>query len=112
MTISELFLDTEHGSASFERMARDLRALGYSAGELDDIYSDVAASLYMNTYAPLGVWAGFDPEWVMAKVTLERYRRQGILNKLRRYVVTRSTIEDWRRLRSLIATETDDAKRT
>ena len=111
MTISELFLDTENDALAFASFARTLRALGYSLPELDDIYTDVAASLYLNTYAPAGAWAGFDPEWVMAKVTLERYRRQGILNKLRRYLVTRSTIEDWRRLRSLVATETDDAKR-
>lgn len=111
MTISELFLDTEHTERAWASFARNLRGLGYTLPELDDIYEDVAASLYLNTYAPVGAWAGFDPDWVMGKVEAARQRRTGIFSKLRRYLVTRSTIEDWRRLRALVAMETDDAKR-
>lgn len=107
MTISELFLDTEHTDRGFASFARKLRALGYSLGELDEIYVDVAASLYLNTYSAVGVWDGFDPDWVMAKVELERRRRLGLFNRLRRYLVTRSTIKDWQRLRALVAADTD-----
>jgi hypothetical protein len=104
-------LDTEHTGRDFAAFARTLGRLGYALTELDEIYSDVAASLYLNTYAPVGAWSGFDPDWVMGKVAAARRRRGGIFGRLRRYLVTRSTIADWQRLRSLVATEMNDPER-
>lgn len=103
MAISELFLDVEHDEAAFRHFARVLRSSGYSLEQLDGIYRDVAASLYINTYAPAGAWSGFDRDWVMGKVAF--YRRKphsGLLARLKSHLVTRSTIVDWQRLRSLV----------
>jgi hypothetical protein len=105
MAISELFLDVEHDELAFRHFARVLCSSGYSLEQLDGIYRDVAASLYINTYAPVGVWSGFDRAWVMGKV--EFYRRKphgGFLARLMSHLVTRSTIVDWWRLRSLVET--------
>ena len=105
MAISELFLDVDHTEAAFRHFARVLHGSGYSLEQLDGIYRDVAASLYINTYAPVGAWSGFDREWLMGKV--EFYRRKphsGLLARLKNHLVTRSTIDDWNRLRSLVET--------
>jgi hypothetical protein len=106
MTISELFLDVEHTEAAFRQFARILRGSGYSLKELDEIYRDVAASLYINTYAPVGAWSGFDADWLMEKVESHRRRsHRGIFARLKSHLVTRSTLEEWQTLRALVATD-------
>src|SRR3954451_16564797 len=106
MTISELFLDVEHTEAAFRHFARILGGCGYSLEELDGIYRDVSACLYINTYAPVGAWSGFDGDWLMEKVESQRRKSHGgILARLKSHLVTRSTIDEWQKLRSLVATD-------
>ena len=105
MAISELFLDTELDDATFLRLRDELRASRLSLPELDAIYHDeVAPILCRNLSTTAGVWDGFDPDWLEREIG-RRAVRPGFspLARLRRYLVTRSTIEDWRRLRDLIS---------
>jgi hypothetical protein len=105
MAISELFLDTELDDASFLRLRDTLRASRLAPQELDTIYYDeIAPTLYRNLNTPAGVWSGFDVDWLEREIQ-QRTQRLGFppLTRLRRYLVTRSTIGDWRRLRAMVA---------
>jgi hypothetical protein len=106
LLISELFLDQDLTMRSLQRVAQLLRGLEFSLGDLDGIYLEVAAVLYRNTYAVAGVWTGFDPDWLMNEIARNAPRpKVGLLGRLRRHIVTRSTIGDWRKLRSLVESD-------
>jgi hypothetical protein len=63
--LSDLFLDTELGALDWWSIAEVLAASPYSARKLEQIYSDeVAPVLVHNLLAPIGVWSGFDQEWL------------------------------------------------
>ena len=108
VAISELFLDTEIDDQTLARLRDVLRASRLSLPDLDAIYYDeVAPILYRNLSTPAGVWSGFDADWLEQEIQRRRgsgsFRRSlPALGRLRRYLVTRSTIADWRRLRDLI----------
>ena len=105
LAISEMFLDTALEEKDFARLRHELRSSGLSLRELDEIYYDeVAPLLYQNLSSPAGVWSGFDAAWLDSEI---QKRRQSsgfpLLASLRRFMATRSTIKDWSRLRSMIA---------
>lgn len=104
MAISELFLDTALDDADFLRLRDTLRATRLPPEELDAIYYDeVAPILYGNLHSTAGVWSGFDADWLERQVRQHAQRRRfPPLQRLQRYLVTRSTIVDWRRLRALV----------
>ncbi len=108
VAISELFLDTEIDDQTFARLRDVLRASRLSLPDLDGIYYDeVAPILYRNLSTPAGVWSGFDADWLEQEIRRRRgprsfRRRRPVLGRLRRYLVTRSTIADWRRLRAMV----------
>ena len=108
MAISELFLDTELDERAFQRLRDELRSSGLSLGELDEVYYDeVAPVLYQNLNTPAGVWSGFDAAWLDREIQ-KRGRPRGFapFTRLKRFVVTRSTIKDWNHLRTLVANAT------
>jgi hypothetical protein len=109
LTLSDLFLDTEHDDAAFRRIGRELKATGFSLDQLDAIYADeVAPACVWNTYSVTGVWGGFDREDLERRIsrTLARksaLSRIGFLHKLHRWWATRTTAEQWRRVRGMLA---------
>jgi hypothetical protein len=113
MAIAELFLDTELDDQTLRRLRDVLRASGFSLSDLDGIYADeVAPILYRNLNSPAGVWDGFDADWLEQEIRRQVGRRRlPALARLRRYLATRSTIRDWRRLRAMVGGEEDTAKR-
>jgi hypothetical protein len=105
LAISELFLDTELDDAAFVRLRDVLRTSGLSLDELDAIYYDeLAPILHANLRTPAGVWSGFDPVWLQQEIERRgKLRVFPLVGRVRRYLITQSTIEDWRRLRALVA---------
>jgi hypothetical protein len=105
MAIAELFLDTQLDDADHRRLAEELRASRLSPAQLDRIYYDeLAPILHYNLRSPAGEWSGFDGAWLESEIA----RRGGasrlpVITTLVRIWVTRSTIDDWRRLRALAA---------
>lgn len=108
MAIAELFLDTELDDATFDRLRGQLIQSGLSITELDEIYFvEIAPLLYRNLQTPAGAWSGFDPEWIQKEALQRREQstwtiRIPVLDRLMRLWVTRTTINDWRRLRSML----------
>ena len=105
LAISELFLDTELDERDFARLRDALRGSRLSIRDLDEIYYDqVAPILHRNLNSPAGEWSGFDPDWLEREIRRQASRRPGLgpLARLRRYLATRSTIDDWRRLRAMV----------
>lgn len=103
--ISDLFLDTWFDERDFRYMRDQLRESGLSIAELDEIYFDeLAPVLYLNTYSVAGEWAGFNQDDLNQRCEVQRARKRRlpIFERLRRYWVTRSTIDDWQRLRQLV----------
>jgi hypothetical protein len=106
--LSELFLDTELDARDFERIAAALKATALPLAQLEAIYFDeLAPVLHDNLRVPAGVYSGFDLDWL--EVEVARQRRPGKLAALpwlaglRRYLTTRSTIDDFNRVRRLLA---------
>lgn len=109
--LSDLFLDTEHDEASCRRICRELRATGFSLEELDAIYADEVATVCVwNTCSVAGLWSGFDQRdlerQISEKLANQAFlRRIRFLRKLRRWWATRTTIEQWHRVREMLARE-------
>jgi hypothetical protein len=104
LAISELFLDAELDAADFSRLRDRLRESGLTLPELDEVYFDeVAPILYGNLSSVAGVWSGFDAAWLEQQITrAKRHRGIPFVARVRRYLVTRTTIEDWRCLRAML----------
>jgi len=99
--LSELFLDTELGPLDWWSIAEVLAVSPYSAQKLEQIYSDeVAPVLVHNLLAPIGVWSGFDKEWLAQ--TLRAKDKQlfcfPILGPMMKKLVTSGTREDFARV--------------
>lgn len=99
LAISELFLDTNLDSADLTRIAKTLAQSPYSLEELDDILLwEVYPACWTNTYAIAGEWAGFDPEWLEARIK----RRPWLLTAMWTATVgrlARSSSLSWRRIK-------------
>ncbi len=75
--------------------------------KLDLIYfEEIAPVLHGNLDSTAGEWSGFDQDWLEHEIS----RRSGKitiwktpwLNKMRMYWVTRTTINDWQKLRQML----------
>ena len=65
---SELYLDTDPAPA-FDSLARSLAASPYPIGELRRIlFEEVHPIVRSNLMASAGVWDGFDPDWLCARI--------------------------------------------
>lgn len=107
VAISELFLDTHLEEEDFARLRDILNESQLSIDELDLIYHDeIAPLLYGNLEATAGEWSGFDPDWLELKIS--KQSKQSIigkipwLNRVWGYLTTRTTRNDWERLKRML----------
>lgn len=105
LAISELFLDTDLDQDDFVRLGDMLKASRLTVDELDRIYyKELAPLLYGNLETTAGEWSGFDPEWLEREISKQNRQRAiekiPILNTVWRYWITRTTREEWQKLRS------------
>lgn len=90
LALSELWLDTELDDASLERLARILWESGYPQPELEAIFRlEVAPVVWLNAWTPLGVWAGFDPDWLFEGCRRNQARRHSSWHRWRCCVLER-----------------------
>lgn len=70
--LEDLWLDTEFmdaGELWAKDLAKRLKATGYDWGEIDHIYRyEVFPALYFNLLDIAGEWAGFDSDWLAARI--------------------------------------------
>lgn len=67
--LSDLYLDTWFDDGQMASMASRLAATGYSIGELEEIlYRELHPHLITNLLSVAGEWAGFDMDWLEAKI--------------------------------------------
>ncbi|NTV95285.1 MAG: hypothetical protein HGA75_07675 [Thiobacillus sp.] len=105
--LSNLFLDTDLDDRDIEAIARELRATGYPASELERIYEqEVAPVCWRNLGAvPGGVWTGFDRDWLAGEVR-KHLQHPGIWNAvwpIRTWQIgvwTRLSRPDWNRVKA------------
>ena len=106
--ISELFLDTSLDDDDFRRISSNLGSLQLPTSELDSIYFDeVAPVLFRNLQSSVGVWEGFDADWLDTEIQKSKKNQRmtagiPILARFRRYWATRSTIADWEKVRAML----------
>ena len=107
IALSTLWLDTELQEEVLRSIADVLRASGYSAETLYEVYLyEVAPAVYTNLLSPAGVWAGFDAEWLCAEVERHARRRSATrerMLRLKKGVMTYATEDAWKRLMQLWA---------
>lgn len=107
LAIAELFLDTELDEEDFIRLSRILKQSKLSIDDLDAIYYDeIAPLLYGNLDSTAGVWEGFDADWLEAELIRHNQARfitkiPG-MNRWYRLWVTRTSKDDWLKLKSLL----------
>jgi hypothetical protein len=95
-----LFLDTDV-SLDRERRARILAASPYGVSELETILADeVFPVCIWNLFVVAGEWAGFDEEWLAAKITKRMNRRLRLGLGFGRRFVRRS--DEWRATREVV----------
>ncbi len=83
ITLSELWLDTEHDEAARERMAEALARSEFDERELRAIHdSEVAPAVADNLQSVAGEWNGFDPQWLEERCRAAAERRPGVVGKL------------------------------
>ena len=69
ITLCDLYLDTQMTAHAHEHMAQTLAASPYSIEALHRILVDeVHPALHANLMQVAGEWAGFDEEWLVARV--------------------------------------------
>lgn len=67
--LSELCLDTEITDTMVAAIARTLVAQGVGIAEAEHIlYTEIVPPLFINMTGVAGVWSGFDPVWLEAKI--------------------------------------------
>ena len=76
LALSELYLDQDLTAADLDYVARALRQTGLGWPEIARINAEeVAPVLLANLRSPAGQWAGFDADWLVARITARRRRR-------------------------------------
>lgn len=99
--LSELYLDTELKDADHRRIAAVLAALPYGVDELEEILRhEVHPACRGNLLQVAGEWAGFDDNWLRARIAPYLGRRRW----WRRWPgYGRMVGEDWRAVRAYLA---------
>ena len=102
--MSDLFLDTDT-SLSRESRVRELSESPYSIAELEEILiTEVYPACRGNLFSIAGEWAGFDPEWLEAKI---RRRANSSLKVLHGINLGRITVHasfEWRATKQAVQT--------
>jgi len=100
--LSDLFLDTHYTKEDVRRMGALLAQSPFTLAELDEIFLwEVYPACRSNPFAIAGEWAGFDDQWLEARIL----RGPGGLGRLWTSTVGRvscATSLDWRRLKDAI----------
>lgn len=82
IALSEFYLDTELGDADFRQIAFTILESPYSFEEVRTINKyEVFPVLKSNLLGPTGVWAGFDEEWLIDRIST-RLNRKTKLNDI------------------------------
>ncbi len=108
--ISELFLDTHLEEEDFVRLRDILNESQLSIDKLNLIYyEEIAPLLYGNLESTAGEWSGFDPDWLEQEISKQSIKRiidkVPWLNNVRVYWITRTTKNDWQKLRQMLKTK-------
>lgn len=70
IALSEFYLDTELGDSDFRQIAFTILESPYSLDEVKAINKyEVFPVLQSNLLSPAGVWAGFDEDWLVDKIS-------------------------------------------
>lgn len=102
VALSGLWLDQELTDEDLWHVARVAAASGYSDDELSDIHwNEVAPVVAGNLLAPIGVWSGFDEDWLCEAAARLAVRRPPRL-RLTRLWAGRLIGPEWRRLLALL----------
>lgn len=102
IALSDLWLDQELTEDDLWRVARVAAASGYSDDEVAHIHwHEVAPVVAGNLLAPVGVWSGFDEDWLCERAAQLAGRPTPRLNLTRRWA-GRLIASDWRRLLELL----------
>jgi hypothetical protein len=110
LAISELFLDTHLEEEDFVRLRDVLKESQLSIDKLDLIYyEEIAPLLYGNLESTAGEWSGFEPDWLEQEISKQSSKRivdkVPWLSKVRGYWVTRTTKNDWQKLKRMLTTK-------
>lgn len=105
-TLSDLWLDTEMQDYQHERRAELLASSGYSFDEIEKIFSEeVAPAVYSNLYSTVGVWDGFDLEWLydeiiknLKKQETNLIYRTWVKSGAGKFVMTKMARGDWEKI--------------
>ncbi len=106
IALSELWLDTELAEGDLRRIAAVLTASGLPIEELRRVYRfEVAPVVCLNLWTPVGVWDGFDPEWLCAEIERRLHARGpfgSIWLRVVGLLMTRGTAEQWATVERLL----------
>ena len=83
IALSELYLDTELQAVDYHHIASIIHRSPYSLKQAMKIdRQEVFPILYVNGLSPAGEWTGFDPDWLVTRIT-EFLSNQHIFQRIR-----------------------------
>lgn len=105
-SLSDLWLDTELQNYDHQHIAEILASSGYSFDEIEEIFSEeVAPVVYGNLYTAVGVWDGFDLDWLYKEIikNLKKQEtnfiyRTWVKSGAGKFVMTKMVQEDWKKI--------------
>ena len=109
LSLSELFLDTEHDDGDIARIGAALAGTGFDVDTVEKIYeNEVAPVCWRNlSGVPGGAWAGFDRGWLVQAIMAHRKKTHlaEYVPIFRRFQVRRNIAlskDDWRRVKAVL----------
>jgi hypothetical protein len=100
LALSELYLDTDV-AALYPQIAKTLADSPYALDALHDMLMyDIHPALYPNLMIVAGEWAGFDDDWLLARVA--QVRKRSRLRRRFSHLFVRSIRDDWRAVAAMI----------
>ncbi|MEW5860355.1 MAG: hypothetical protein AB1861_23720 [Cyanobacteriota bacterium] len=111
--LSEFWLDTELQTEDLKRIAEVLEQSGYALADIEQIYKfEVAPVVWMNIfpfYPGIGVWEGFDTEWLeesilsnIGRQEKNSFYRWRIRNKFSCWMHTMTSREPWQKCKAMV----------
>ena len=103
IVMSDLWLDQELTKRDLDYIAQAVRDSGLSTAELDKIFElELAPFLGLNHLTPLGVWTGFNPDWVCEKAQ-ERFSKYRLRDRIfaRLGITTYAARPSWERVKTI-----------
>lgn len=104
--LSDLWLDTELQDYDHRHIAELLASSDYSFEEIGKIFSEeVAPIVYRNLYSSVGVWDGFDPDWLgdeiiksLKKQEANFIYRTWVKSNAGKFLMTKMIQDDWKKI--------------